>query len=142
MVHQLRRPEHFKETAREFFKTGEVVDGVDIPSWDASQARLSELSRQYVDDFRNERVDEYVKAIGIANSALQAACDYSLWPCCAEYRALAALGVDVSNVSLKRLPPFMGRGQLPTLTDVPLSKLAERSTNFQIEWRKKHRIMH
>lgn len=110
IVHQLRRPEHFKEAGRKFSKTGEVIDGADIPSWDASQARLFALSGQYVDDFCNGKVDEYVNAIGIADSTLRAAYDYSLWSCCAEHRALAALGVDVSNISLKRLAPLHGQG--------------------------------
>ena len=93
-------------------------------------------SRRYVGDRRNERVDEYVAAVGIADSSLQVSYDFSLWPCCSEYRALAARGVDVGNVSLKRLSPFMGRGQLPTLVTALvktiLSSVMLRPRSFQL----------
>ena len=119
-MQKLRHPEHFREAVRHFSTKGEVIVGIEAPWWEDAKARLTELSEHYVDGFRSKRVHEYVDSIGILDNALQASYDYSLWSCCSEYSALAARGVNVRKISLKRLAPYMGRGQLPTLEKTTL----------------------
>ena len=43
----------------------------------------------------------------------------------AEYRLLAANGIKVGQINLRDLEPYLGRGRLPVLIEIPLSELNE-----------------
>lgn len=106
-------PSPFSRAVGFFEKTREIVQGIAVPTWEYAVQRLKRQAKKDVDDNRNSTIDSYVESIGIAESSLQAAYDFSLWSSCAEFLHLARLGVDVVDAPLKRLGPFLGRGKLP-----------------------------
>ena len=123
IITTIRKPQSIEAAVAFFTPRGKVDSKYPIPSWHVALDRLGQSAIQRVKDNRLPQVDNYIKQCGIEEASVTASCTYAKWSAAAEYRLLAAQGIKVGEISLDDLEPFLGRGRLPVLIEMPLAQL-------------------
>ena len=129
IITALRKPKQL-EAAIAFAKARKKFDSkYPLPSWKAAREATEAAAQKHVHDNRLPQVDEYVRRCNLEAESLQAAITYTKWSAAAEYRLLASCGIKVGEFTLDELEPYLGRGRLPVLVEMPLSELNDTKTD-------------
>ena len=129
IITTLRKPKPL-EAAIAFAKARKKFDSnYTIPTWQQARECTQAAAQKHAQDNRLPQVDDYIRLLNIEEGSLQAAISYAKWSAAAEYRLLATCGIKVKEFTLAELEPFLGRGRLPVLVEMPLSELNETKTD-------------
>lgn len=126
-IKQLKRPKSLAAAVEHFKSQGQCADDKEhnIPSWHEAVQATSKRANAHVFQNGATAIDQYITDLGIEELAVQAAIDYAECFAAAEYRMLAADGIQVREIKFGDLWPYVGRGFMPEYEEISLKQRAD-----------------